>query len=232
MQSLKKLRKKMNKLKEYIQAQKRNPLGEFSLGNAVVYVKEPLPETVDLNRVLRFVSDNMPSHLYSNVEMIYIGMFPFLKVREVDALFENGAIYLSSKIQTEQDLIKDLVHEIAHSFEESQPDDLYGDGEIEREFLGKRNRLFQIFKARGYQVSRNDFLNPDYDKSFDEFLYNDIGYETLGTMTNGLFISPYAATSLREYFANAFEEFFVNDMKPVQDLTPEVYKKLSEYLEF
>ena len=51
-------------------------------------------------------------------------------------------------------------------------------------------------------------------------------------MTSGLFISPYASTSLREYFANAFEEFFVNDMKPVKDLTPEVYKKIISYLEF
>jgi hypothetical protein len=51
-------------------------------------------------------------------------------------------------------------------------------------------------------------------------------------MTNGLFISPYAATSLREYFANAFEEFFVNDMKPVKDLTPSIYKKIIEHLDF
>lgn len=222
----------MSNLKEYIQNKKKNPLGEYVFGNATLYVKEPLPESVDINKVLSFIKNNLPAVFYSNVDMIYIGSFPFLKAKEADALFENGAIYLSSKIQTESDLMKDLIHEIAHSFEESRPEEIYSDGQIEREFLGKRQRLFQIFKARGYKVNQSDFLNPDYDKGFDELLYNTIGYDTLGTMTNGLFISPYAATSLREYFANAFEEFFVNDMKPVQDLTPEVYKKLLTYLEF
>lgn len=222
----------MNKLKEYIQSRQKNPIGEFSLGNAVVYVKEQLPETIDLSRVLKFISDNLPSVFYSNVEMIYIGQFPFLKARQVDALFENGAIYLSSKVENEHDLMSDLIHEIAHAFEEVNAEDLYTDNALENEFLGKRQRLFQIFKARGYNVKLKDFIDPDYNKSFDEFLYNEIGYDTLGTMTNGLFISPYAATSLREYFANAFENFFVNDMKVVKDLAPEVYNKILPYLEF
>lgn len=222
----------MNKLKEYIQSRQSNPIGEFSLGNATVYIKEQLPDNIDLNRVLTFISDNLPSVFYTNVDMVYIGQFPFLKSRQVDALYENGAIYLSSKLENENDLMCDLIHEIAHSFEESRPEVLYSDGSIEQEFLSKRETLYRIFKARGYDVNLKDFQNTDYSLDFDNFLYNEIGYETLGTMTNGLFISPYASTSLREYFANAFEEFFVNDMKTVKDLTPSVYSKIVDHLEF
>ena len=128
--------------------------------------------------------------------------------------------------------MSDLVHEIAHSFEETHPDELYEDGLLQQEFLGKRQKLFTTLKVRGFPVKIQDFQNIDYDKTFDEFLYSTVGYEALGNMTHGLFISPYAATSLREYFANAFEEFFVNDVKTIQTISPEVYKKILDYLEF
>ena len=60
------------KLKEYIQERKKNPLGEYHLGDITVYVKEPLPPTVDLKKVLNFISSNLPAKFYSNVDIIYI----------------------------------------------------------------------------------------------------------------------------------------------------------------
>ena len=222
----------MNFLREYLKSKKENPIGEYSLGNSTVYIKEPLVPEIDLQNILKFVSENLPIDFYSNVEMIYIGNFPFLIARQVDALFENGAIYLSSKIKTEQHLLADLIHEIAHAFEEANPEEVYSDGAVEQEFLSKRNKMLEIFRANGYTCNTADFLNTEYDKSFDEMLYSTLGYEKVGNMTSGLFISPYAATSLREYFANAFEEFFVRDMKTVQKSTPAVYKKIVERLDF
>ena len=38
-----------------------------------------------------------------------------------------------------------------------------------------------------------------------------VGYDNLNNFTNGLFSSPYGATSLKEYFANGFEEFFLGN---------------------
>jgi hypothetical protein len=222
----------MNNLKEYLQNNQKNPSKELRLGSATVYVKEELLPTIDLNKILDFVTKTLPSQFLENIEMVYIGNFPFLKVKEVDAIFENGAIYISNKVENEHELISDLIHEIAHSFEEIHPEELYSDGLIEEEFLAKRERLFMTLKTRGYQVDRTDFLNIEYDRKFDNFLYNEVGYEQLGGMTNGLFISPYAATSLREYFANAFEEFFVNDMNTVKKNSPTVFQKIINYLEF
>ena len=51
-------------------------------------------------------------------------------------------------------------------------------------------------------------MNPNYVLEFDEFLYKTVGYDLLRDLTVELFVSPYAATSLREYFANGFEHYF------------------------
>ena len=41
----------------------------------------------------------------------------------------------------------DIVHEIAHAVEERHANHIYGDGRLQNEFLGKRERLYQILKA-------------------------------------------------------------------------------------
>ena len=72
----------------------QNPLNEYTFGNCTVYVKEQLPNSVDLQKCLKFVNSNLPKVFLSNVDMIYIGNFPFLISREVDALYERRR-YLS-----------------------------------------------------------------------------------------------------------------------------------------
>ena len=52
------------------------------------------------------------------------------------------------------------------------------------------------------------FLNPEYDESFDTFLYKEVGYPLLSMICSSIFYSPYGITSLREYFANGFEAFY------------------------
>ena len=47
-------------------------------------------------------------------------------------------------------------------------------------------------------------------------------------MTVNLFCSPYGATSIREYFANGFEFYFVKNRKLVKTVSPQLYKKLIE----
>lgn len=219
-------------LKRYVMSRKQNPIGEYSLGDIKIYIKEELPPEIDLYRVLDFIEKNLPPEFYSNVDMIYIGRFPFLNSRQANAVFKDGAIYLSNQQTSEHNLLSDLIHEIGHSFEETNAPNIYGDGKIEQEFLAKRDSLLQILTTRKVDVGNHDFSNPEFDVGFDRLLYNDIGYSTLTPLTSGLFISPYGATSLREYFANSFEEFFVNDVASVKKLAPSVYEKLIEFLEF
>ena len=90
----------------------------------------------------------------------------------------------------------------------------------------KRMKLKEILQANGYDVSKQNFENLEYDEKFDFYLYEEIGYPALTTLTVNLFCSPYGATSIREYFANAFENFFMKEPRYVKKLSPKVYNKI------
>ena len=44
----------------------------------------------------------------------------------------------------------------------------------------------------------------------------------------GLFTSAYSATALREYFANGFEYFFLDDRSYLAEICPTLYNKIKE----
>ena len=46
-----------------------------------------------------------------------------------------------------------------------------------------------------------------------------------------LFYSPYAITSLREYWANGFENYLLGDKYALKDLSPILYKKIDTILD-
>ena len=72
-----------------------------------------------------------------------------------------------------------------------------------------------------------------YDEKIDMYLYKDVGYEAMWNLINGLFPSPYSATSLREYFAIGFEYYFMGEKNTIKKLCPVLYSKLEnlEYME-
>ena len=125
-------------------------------------------------------------------------------------------------------MVEDILHELAHSIEEVRAIDIYGDGAVEREFLGKRKRLLDILRSNGYHIPASSVMNPEYTLEFDAFLYEKIGYPELAALTMGLFISPYAITSLREYFASGLEEYFVGDIAAINNISPQLVTKLRE----
>ncbi len=133
-----------------------------------------------------------------------------------------------SNLQTDtQDLYDDIVHEVAHSIEIPHGYIIYGDEKIKSEFLKKREHLHNLLWAAGYRAPKAFFANVEYDKEFDDFLHKSIGYNKLAQVMSGLFINPYAATSLREYFATGFTDFYLNeDHKYLSTVSPELYKKL------
>lgn len=213
----------------------KNPIGDFYIGSLRIYIKEPLPDTVNIAYCFSYILEKMPRIFYSNVNKIVIGQFPFLKKREVDAIYKDNCIYLTNNQQTNEDLMSDIIHEIAHSFEEARNGELYDDKVIEKEFISKRVSLYNALQANGMigdKIDKKYFYNTSYNREFDQFLYKIVGYDTLHGVTKDIFISPYAATCLREYFANAFEVFFMNDVFLCKKYASTVYEKLINYLEF
>ena len=80
-------------------------------------------------------------------------------------------------------------------------------------------QFFSSFTSKLNTLSNN--------KDFDEYLYTQIGYPALSAFANGLFYSPYAATSVREYFARGFEAFFLHkDLKTLANISPILYNRI------
>ena len=107
--------------------------------------------------------------------------------------------------------------------------EIYSDKYVEKEFLGKRERLYHLLEQEKIEMSYQDFLDPEYSADFDNFLYFEVGYPLLSAMSVNLFYSPYAITSLREYFANGFEAYFNNkDRSRIHVLSPILFDKLEK----
>ena len=83
-----------------------------------VFIKDPLPENVPLNPVLRKVESIIPRHLVYNIDAVYVGQFKHLKEREINALYQDGALYISNAQDDVVDLLDDIIHEISHAAEE------------------------------------------------------------------------------------------------------------------
>ena len=176
-----------------------------------VYFKDAMDNNqIDVERVVGQVEDILPSHLLSEVEMIIVGWFEEFERRSINAFYDSGTLYVSNLQDNEEDMIDDLVHETSHSIEEPYGMEIYGDGKLEKEFLRKRAHLHDILWANGYKIPKAVFLDSEYNEELDMFLYHEIGYEKLSSLIRGLFINAYAPTSLREYFATGFVDFYLN----------------------
>ena len=200
-------------------------------GDTTVYVKDEINGEVDLDYVLSRVKHLIPSSFLKELDIVYIGQFQDLIDKQVNAAYDQGALYITNDQDDNEDLIDDFVHEIAHAVEEKYGPGLYGDGKIELEFLGKRKRLFQVMRQEIDEDMTNMakyFTDVEYDVKFDDFLYKIVGYPMLTSLTMGLFISPYGVTSIREYFATGFEEYYLKDRKYLQNISPAIYKKIYE----
>ena len=159
--------------------------------------------------------------------MVVIGHFDEFQERSITAFYDSGALYISNVQYDEEDLYDDLVHEMSHSLEGPYGYEIYGDEEIKKEFILKREHLYNILWKSGFKTPKAFFRNLEYDKEFDEFLHQDVGYDKLSTLMRGLFINPYAATSLREYFATGFTDFYLHpEHSDLQRVSPKLYKKL------
>jgi len=195
-------------------------------GSINVFVKDPLPEDISLRIILRRIENLIPHYLVNNIDAVYVGQFDEFVEMETNAAYKDGALYITNDQYDEDDMIDDIVHEIAHAVEELAYEEIYADDKVEIEFLGKRKRLQSILRSENFNVQRYDFLNPQYSKEFDIFLYREVGYPLLTTLTMGLFPSPYAATSLREYFARGFEEYYLKDKNYLTKISPMLYNKV------
>jgi len=204
---------------------------EYNVLGIPVYLLVPFTKKINFNLVLQQVEKLIPRHLLRNVEIIYVANIKdFNKDNsEFNALYKDGAIYLSPEQDNEKDLLDDIIHEIAHSFEKDYQEFIFEDGSLESEFLGKRRKLYYLIDKP--TVNMLVYNNPEYDARFDYHLYNELDYDYLRTVSSQLFYSPYAITSLREYWANGFENYLLGDKQTLRDLSPILYNKIETIID-
>ena len=200
----------------------------YKMQGVDIFIKDKLTEDIDVDFVIRYISTRLPEHLMTSIDIIYVGHFKMLVDREVNAIYEDGAIYVTNEQDSEMDMIDDLIHEIAHSNEKRFQEAIYGDGKLETEFLAKRKALQNIIlnQEKKYKMPIHFGVDPTYNKVIDDFLYKDVVYGALWQMVPVIFPSPYAVTSLREYFARGFEEYFMGSPNELKNVCPILYSKM------
>ena len=138
----------MNWLEESVK-KSRKLKDHYMLKGIDIYIKDRLPEEVDIDFVIKYVAKRLPDHVLGIIDLIYIGQFQDLIDRDVNALWQN-------------------------------------------------------------------------------YLYQKITYNVLWQLIPGIFPSPYAVTSLREYFAKGFEEFYMGKRQDLKDISPVLFSKLMQ----
>jgi|TARA_B100000282_G_scaffold117433_1_gene83568 hypothetical protein len=200
----------------------------YTLHDINIYIKDQLPDHIDMDFVLKYIKIRIPYYLLQGVDMIYVGNFDKLGNDRANAMYMDGAIYLTHEQDDDRDMIDDIIHEIAHSIEEMYGHLIYEDGAIQREFLGKRKRLFMDLKTHDYSPPVELQYKTEYSEKIDDYLYSDVTYDAMWHFVGGLFPSPYAATSVREYFARGFEEFVMDNKRELKSMCPVLYQKIKE----
>lgn len=212
---------------EYIKSRQQDSK-HFKVRGIEIFVKNEISNGVSIKVAVEELFSIVPGKLMVNINSIHVGEFKELSSRKIQALYKDSSIFMTNKQRSQEDILDDLVHEVAHSVEEIREAEIYSDNKIKDEFLSKRKELWFRLKNEGFEKDVSDFLRVEYNSEFDLFLYKEVGYPLLSSVAASLFYSPYGATSIREYFANGFEAFFLReDLGRLNSTSPSLFKKIA-----
>jgi hypothetical protein len=207
-------------------ARQKQQRKEYYLFGNLFYIQDPFIAEIDIQAVIDKLERDVPIHLFEEIDTIIVGQFELLNDRSLSASFLEGAIYISNTISSAEDLLENILHETAHSIEIGKGMEIYSDSTLQSEFIDKRRLAYRQLRDHAYKVNLNMFENPEYDEELDKILYKEIGYDVLANLTCGIFVVPYAITSLREYWATAFEEYFMNGLGHLKEVSPIALEKI------
>ena len=215
-------------MRDYITKRTNESYKDFNFRGVNIFIDDPLPENIDIKSVLRVVENRIPREFFKDIKEIRVGDYEYFDKRGINALYKDRVLYIANEQSGFEDLLDDIVHEIAHHVEQKYPEDIYGDGLLKREFLKKRKQLQFELRSEGYWTSEYDFDKIKFDLEFDKFLYDRIGKRMLNMVTSSIFIRPYASVSIREYFATGFEAYYLGKRDELFQMSPDLYNKINE----
>lgn len=215
-------------MREYITEKMKNTPKHFRFGNIEVEQNGPIPEGIDIDVIFRTLESHLPLHYFDELSSIKIGHLDIFDKKSVNAVYKDKTFYITNKQSNTKDLVNDLVHEFAHHMETLFPEKIYSDRALIKEFLKKRQELKYELQTEGYWVDEYDFKNLKFNSDFDIFLYKRVGRNMLRMVTAGSFIRPYAAVSLREYFATGFEAYYTGREETLERISPVLFSKITD----
>ena len=220
----------MNKIKNYIIDKQDHRLEYTILGKIPLIIKDKLLTNIFIPDLIKRLEAALPNISKDLVDSIIVADLDTFKERKINALYHDNKIFVSNNQDNINDILDDIVHEYSHALEDKHGEEIYFDQSIKDEFISKRNILKSMLQPE-YHLDNYNFDELQYKKEFDKLLLNVVGYERFNNLTkHGLFINPYAATSLREYFATGFEEYVLGDHKELEALSPKLYQKISNIM--
>ena len=155
-------------MKNYIKNKNSLSKGNFLTVNSInIIVKDEIMFDIsfsDLENLLK----SFPSRFLSDLDYIMFGNFDFLRKKGHNASYADGVIYVSSLQEDNYDILDDIVHEIGHCVEEKYETFIYGDQQIELEFIKKRKLLQKEMDKEGFSIPSHMYLNTEYDERVDD----------------------------------------------------------------
>ena len=214
--------------REYILEKQSNTTRNFQFGSVEIIQVDRMPDNIDVFKIFKTLEDHFPQHYFAGLEGVKVINLPEFKERNITAIYKNNWMYLCTDQESPSDLLNDIVHELAHHIETTHEEFIYDDHIIAKEFVDKRKMLQHELRSEGYWTDGYDFSSIEYSKSLDDFLYNRIGGKMLNMITSGLFLRPYSAVSLREYFATGFEAYYSGDKDSLYKISPQLYNRIDK----
>ena len=187
-----------------------------------VNIIDELKNKIDIKDAFLELTSLIPKKFFKNIDIIYIGKFDILKKRNLDALFLDGAIYLSNNQKDKSDLMGNIVHEVAHNVISLTNGEVFKINNLESEFIKKRKSVFNRIRAQKKTADLKSFLNPYFNQTFDDYLFKEIGYDLLNILSYDIVVNPYSLTSIEEYFATGFDYYFLKDRRFLEKKCPEL----------
>ncbi len=211
---------------EYILEKIKNTTRNFQFGNIQVVQNRKMADHIDIFKILKTLEQYFPQHYFVGLEGVKIDHHDEFEKRNITAVYKDGWMHISNQQDSPSDLLNDIVHELAHHIETTHESIIYDDHELAREFVDKRKMLNHELKSDGYWTDGYDFNDIEYSEQLDNFLYKRVGTRVLSMTTAGLFIRPYSAVSLREYFATGFEAYYLGDKNSLYKISPRLYNRI------
>ncbi len=215
-------------MRDYIFEKVKDTTRYFKFGGIDIEEKDQLPPNIDLDSVFKVVEERLPSHYFKGLKGVIIQHLDEFDEREVNAVYRDGYFFITNRQSNASDILDDIIHEFAHHLESIYPEEIYADQKLIGEFLRKRHELNFELRSEGYWTDSYDFENLKFDPSFDNFLYKRVGRNMLKMITTGLYIRPYAAVSLREYFATGLEAYYHGKGNTLEKISPLLYDKIRD----